>query len=201
MGIIKTPQLLIRKLYDWTVDWSRTPSASWALFFIAFMESSFFPIPPDVLLIAMVVSDPARWFRSALICTIGSVSGAILGYFIGWSLFEMIGRKLVEFYNLEEAMAYVGQKYEENAFLTVFTAAFTPIPYKAITIGAGLFKISLTTMILASLVGRAGRFFLVAGLLNLFGSPIKKMIEKYFDLFTVIFILLLLGGFVLLRYF
>ncbi len=194
------PLRAIRKLYLWTISLSRRRSAAWALFFIAFAESSVFPIPPDVLLIALVIGDPRRWWQNAAICTAGSVAGALLGYLIGWTFFEAVGRTIVEFYRLEAALEYVGQKYSENAFLTVFTAAFTPIPYKAITLGAGLFKIPLSVLILASLLGRAGRFFLVAGLLNIYGPSIKELIEKYFNLFTVVFVILLIGGFVLLRY-
>lgn len=198
-GILKLPAVLMRRLYDWTVHWSGTKSASWALFFIAFAESSFFPIPPDVLLIAMVLGNSRRWLRGAAICTIGSVSGALLGYLIGWTFYETAGKAVVEFYNLQAGMEMIGNKYADNAFLTVLTAAFTPVPFKVITIGAGLFKIPLGVLILASTLGRAGRFFLVAGLLRLYGPMITKTLEKYFNLFTLIFMLLLIGGFVLLK--
>ncbi|MDZ4165255.1 MAG: YqaA family protein, partial [Smithellaceae bacterium] len=199
-GILKQPAILTRRLYDWTIHWSGTKSASWALFFIAFAESSFFPIPPDVLLTAMVLGNQRRWLRSAAICTIGSVSGALLGYLIGWTFYETAGKTVVEFYGLQAGMEMIGNKYEENAFLTVLTAAFTPIPFKVITIGAGLFKIPLGVLIFASVLGRAGRFFLVAGLLRLYGAMITKILEKYFNLFTLIFMLLLIGGFMLLRF-
>lgn len=198
-GILKLPALLMRRLYDWTLHWSGTGSASWALFFIAFAESSFFPIPPDVLLMTMVLGNPQCWVRSAAICTIGSVLGAVLGYLLGWTFYEAAGKSVVEFYNLQAGMEMIGNKYEENAFLTVLTAAFTPFPFKVITIGAGLFKIPLGTLIFASILGRAGRFFLVAGLLRLYGSTIKKTLEKYFNLLTLIFMLLLIGGFLLLK--
>ncbi len=199
-AILKLPALWIRRLYDWTIAWSGTKSASWALFFIAFAESSFFPIPPDVLVIAITLANPHRWWQTAAICTIGSVLGAVAGYLIGWTLYEAIGKAIVDFYKLQGTMDIIGQKYAQNAFLTVLTAAFTPIPYKVITIGAGLFKISLGTLITASILGRAGRFFLVAGLLRLYGPAIVKIIEKYFNLLTVIFMLLLIGGFWLLGY-
>lgn len=200
LTIVKAPLRLLRNLYNWTLHWARTPQAPVALFGIAFMESSFFPIPPDILLIAMVVAHRERWLRNAAICTIGSVSGALFGYFIGWSLYETIGKTIVEFYHLQPMMELVGRKYADNAFLTIFTAAFTPIPYKVITIAAGLFRISLGTLVIASLIGRAGRFFIVAGALRIFGDRIARSIEKYFDVFSIVFILLLIGGFLALKH-
>lgn len=200
MRIITAPLRFFRRLYDWTMHWARTRKAPYALFAIAFAESSFFPIPPDVLLIAMVVAHRDRWFRNALICTIGSVLGAFLGYFIGWGLYETVGRFIVDTYHLQEVVEMIGRKYADNAFLTIFTAAFTPIPFKAITITAGLFKIPLGTLIIASLVGRSSRFFIVAGALRLFGKKIADSIEKYFDIFSIAFIVLLVGGFILLKF-
>jgi Predicted membrane protein len=199
--ILKAPLRWIRQLYDWTLHWAKTKQAPYALFLIAFIESSFFPIPPDVLLIAMVVANRKSWLRNAAICTLGSVLGALLGYFIGWSLFETVGKFIVQTYNMEPVVKMLGQKYAENAFLVVFTAAFTPIPYKAITITAGLFKISLVTLVVASIVGRAGRFFLVAGALRVFGKKISDSIEKYFDIFSIVFLVLIVGGFLALKYF
>lgn len=186
-------------MYDWTIHWARTRNAPYALFGVAFIESSFFPIPPDVLLIAMTVANNKKWAKNAAICTAGSVLGALFGYAIGMCFYEMLGRPIVEMYNLQGAMDLVGQKYRENAFLTVFTAAFTPIPYKVITIAGGLFRISITTLVTASIVGRAGRFFLVAGAIRLFGKKIADSIEKYFDIFSIIFMLLLAGGFIAIK--
>ncbi len=200
-NIFQIPKRFFMSLYAWTMHWAKTPQAPFALFGIAFIESSFFPIPPDVLLIAMVVATRKKWLRNATICTIGSVAGALFGYFIGWGLYKTIGKVIVNTYHLQPAMDLVGRKYAENAFLTVFTAAFTPIPYKVITIAAGLFHISILTLIVASIIGRAGRFFLVAGALRIFGDKIEKSIEKYFDLFSIIFIALLAGGFLALKYF
>lgn len=197
--IIDIPRRAIRSMYDWTLHWAKSPYAPRALFVVSFIESSFFPIPPDVLLIAMTGARKQSWVRYAAICTVGSVAGALFGYFIGWSLYETIGRLIVNAYNLQPMMDLVGQKYAENAFLTVFTAAFTPIPYKVITIAAGLFKISIFTLVIASIIGRAARFFLVAGALRVFGDRIQKSIEKYFDIFSIVFMLLLIGGFFALR--
>jgi len=199
-NIVRAPLRFFKFLYTWTMHWAKTPQAPYALFCIAFIESSFFIIPPDVLLIPMVASSRKKWLRFAAICTAGSVAGAFLGYFIGWSLYETVGKLIVNAYHLQPAMELIGQKYADNAFLTVFTAAFTPIPYKVITIAAGLFRISLVTIIFASVVGRGARFFLVAGTLRIFGERIEKTIEKYFDIFSIVFILLLIGGFLAIKY-
>ncbi len=200
VNILKFPILILRKMYDWTLHWARTSNATYALFGIAFIESSFFPIPPDVLLIAMVVADSRKWFRYATICTIGSVCGALFGYWIGLGLYETVGRLIIEAYKLQPMMELVGKKYAENAFFTVFIAAFTPIPYKVITIAAGVFRISLSILIIASIIGRAGRFFLVAVSLRIFGNKIQKVVEKYFDVFSIIFVVLLIGGYFLIKY-
>lgn len=200
LSVIKAPLRWFRKMYDWTIHWSKTKNAPYALFGIAFIESSFFPIPPDVLLIAMVVAQRRKWLLNAAICTVASVLGALLGYLIGRGLFETVGKLIIDTYHLEAVVATIGRKYQENAFLTIFTAAFTPIPYKAITITAGLFKISLPILIIASIIGRAGRFFLVAGSLRIFGEKIQNSIEKYFDIFSIVFVILLVGGFLLLKY-
>ena len=175
----------LKGLYNWTLDWSKTPNAVWALFGLSFAESSFFPIPPDVLLIAMTVSKPNKWWFYTLITTFGSLAGALFGYFIGYALFESIGRPIVDFYHLNEAVTNIGIKYNENAFLAVFGAAFTPIPFKVITISAGLFKINIVTMFLASVVGRFGRFFMVAGLLRIFGKKVANFIERYFNILSI----------------
>jgi len=188
LHILKTPIRWIRQLYDWTVHWAKTKQAPYALFGVAFVESSFFPIPPDVLLVAMTMADRKKWLRYAAIATIGSVCGALLGYLIGWSFYEMLGRPIVNAYNMQATVELLGRRYADNAFFVVFTAAFTPIPYKVITITAGLFKISIPIFITASIIGRAGRFFLVAGALRLFGKKIESVIEKYFDILSIIFI-------------
>lgn len=190
----------MRRLYNWTLHWSKTRYAQTSLFGLAFAESSFFPIPPDVLLVAMTVADRFRWWLYALICTVGSVTGGVLGYYIGFALFETLGKPIVEFYHFQKVFEVVGQKYSENAFLAVFTAAFTPIPYKVFTIAGGVFKISLIDLIVGSLLGRAGRFFAVAGALRIFGKKVSDAIEKYFDLFSLLFMALLIGGFVIIKF-
>lgn len=191
----------MRRLYNWTLHWSKTKNAKVALFGLAFAESSFFPIPPDVLVIAMTVAHRAKWWFYASIATVGSVLGGVLGYYIGFALFQTIGQPIVDFYHLQKYFEIVQVKYNENAFLAVFTAAFTPIPYKVFTIAGGVFHINLATLIVGSLLGRAGRFFAVAFALNLFGDKISKAIEKYFDILSLVFMALLIGGFLLLRMF
>ncbi|MGD9590104.1 MAG: YqaA family protein [Pyrinomonadaceae bacterium] len=190
----------LRRLKAWVEGYAEKPHAEWALFIIAFAESSFFPIPPDVLLIAMAVIVPAKAFRYALICTAGSVLGGVLGYYIGWAFFETIGQPILQFYGAMGHYETVRQLYSEHAFWAIFTAAFTPIPYKVFTIAAGTFEISLATLVGASMLGRAGRFFIVASLFYFFGAPIKKFIDKYFEILTVVFLVLLVGGFVVIRF-
>lgn len=200
MRVIKAPTGAMRKMYDWTIRWSNTKKAPQALFAIAFVESSFFPVPPDVLLIAMVVGKRKSWFRNALICTIGSVAGALLGYVIGMALWESVGKPIVDFYKLQGSVDIVREAYRNNAFLAILTAAFTPIPYKVFTISAGLFAIPVPVLVIASAIGRAGRFFAVAGLLRIFGDRIASSIERNFDLFSIVFMVLLIGGFLAIRY-
>ncbi|MFC1594904.1 YqaA family protein [Patescibacteria group bacterium] len=189
----------LHRLYHWTLSWAAHPYAAWALCGVAFVESSVFPIPPDILLIAMVVSVPLRWARYAFIAASSSVIGGILGYAIGFFFFQTIGVKIIDFYNAAEVFASIGARYSEFAFLTVFSAAFTPIPYKVITISAGFFKISFMEFILASILGRFLRFFIVAALLRIFGEKIKNFIHRYFNILTIIFVVLLVGGFAIIK--
>lgn len=190
---------IIRRLYDWTLTWAVKPSASIALFTLAFVESSFFIIPPDVLLIAMCVANPRRSFIYALICSLGSVLGGAFGYAIGYWFYDTVGQWIVTTLGLQGAFAIVEQKYQENVFAAVAVAAFTPIPYKVFTLAAGFFKVSFFEFMLSSIIGRSARFVIVAALMFFFGPPIKIWIEKWFDLLAILFTVLLLGGFVLLK--
>jgi membrane protein YqaA with SNARE-associated domain len=190
---------LIRKLYDWVLHWATTRYAIPVLFLVSFVESSFFPIPPDVLLIAMVIAAPAGWFRLALICSIGSVLGGMFGYLIGYQFMDLIGNHIVEFYHFQEKWEKIGVLYDKYDVWAVLAAGFTPLPYKVFTLSAGAFKINFSTFVLASAVSRSARFFLVAALLYKFGPPFKVLIEKYFNLFTIIFVFLLVFGFFLLK--
>lgn len=190
---------MIRRLYDWVMGWSESPYAVPALFLIAFAESSFFPIPPDVLLMALAISAPRRAIFYALVCTAGSVSGGVAGYAIGHFAFDTLGQPIIEAYGVTEKFDLVGQKYQENAFAAIAIAGFTPIPYKVFTIAAGVFKIGVPTLVAASVVGRAGRFLLVGGLIRLFGPQIKEFIDKYFNILSIVFVVLLVGGFLVIR--
>ena len=190
---------LIRKLYDWVLQWASTPYALPVLFIVSFVESSFFPIPPDILLIAMVVAAPAGWFRFALVCSIGSVLGGIFGYLIGYQFMEIIGNRIVEFYHFQEKWDKIVLLYDKYNAWAVAAAGFSPLPYKVFTLAAGAFEINFLTFVLASAASRAARFFLVAALIYKFGPPFKILIEKYFNTFTIIFMILLVLGFFILK--
>jgi membrane protein YqaA with SNARE-associated domain len=193
---------IIRRLYDWVLHWADTPYGGPALFLNSFAESSFFPIPPDPLLMALSLGKPRRALRYALYCSVASVLGGLLGFWIGAAIWHLV-RDLFFSYIPgfdQEIFDRVQQLYRENDFWVVFTAGFTPIPYKVITIGAGVFGVNLPVFILASVISRSARFFLVAGLIRLFGQPIKSFIDRYFNLLTILFMVLLVGGFLVIKY-
>ncbi|NOZ68536.1 MAG: DedA family protein [Deferribacteres bacterium] len=190
----------IKKLYDWVLHWAETPYAVPALFILAFTESSFFPVPPDVLLITLAISIPKRSFRYAAICAVGSVLGGILGYSIGLYGYETLGRPIVEFYHGQDIMNAIKIRYDQYGFLGILIAAITPIPYKVFTIASGVFEFDFWSFLVASVIGRSTRFFVVAGLIWKFGPAIKGFIDRYFNLLSYIFIILLAGGFVLIKY-
>jgi membrane protein YqaA with SNARE-associated domain len=192
---------MFRKLYDWVLHWAETPYGSWALFLLAFSESSFFPIPPDVLLIALAVAVPRKSMRFALICSIGSVLGGCFGYLIGWQFMSGLGEKIVAFYGLDDKVDYIGNLYRNYDAWAIGIAGFTPIPYKVFTIAAGMFKINFIVFVLASFISRSARFFLVGGLIYLFGPRIQRFIEKYFNILAVAFTILLITGFVVIKHF
>jgi len=192
---------LLYRTKDWVESFAQKPYALWALFFIAFVESSFFPIPPDVLLIALAVANPKQSFKFAAICTAGSVSGAFLGYYIGYAFFESIGSRIVDFYGFSDKFQFVLDKYRENAWFAIIFAGFTPIPYKVFTIAAGFNEtIDLGTLAFASLVGRASRFFLVGGLLFLFGPRIKEYMDRYLERLTLALGLLFILGIITVKW-
>jgi membrane protein YqaA with SNARE-associated domain len=190
----------IRRLYDWTLSWADRPGGTWALFSLSVAESSFFPIPPDVLLIALAIGKPKRAMWFAFVCTIGSVIGGMIGYYIGFSLFEQIGRPVLEFYNATGKFDEVGQLYRDNLVLALGTAGFTPIPYKVFTIAGGAFAVPFVPFVLVSMVSRAMRFFLVAGLIYVIGPRAKTFIDKYFNLLTIAFVVLLGLGFYVIKF-
>ncbi len=192
---------MLRGLYDWVLHWAATPYGTWALFLLALSESSFFPLPPDVLLIALAVAIPEKSFKYALICSVGSVLGGCLGYLIGWQFMTSIGERIISFYGLNQKVAYIAELYSTYDAWAIGIAGFTPIPYKVFTISAGAFKINLWVFLLASIVSRAARFFLVGGLIYIFGSQIKSFIDRYFNLLAIAFTVLLVGGFILIKFF
>ncbi|MFQ6082677.1 MAG: YqaA family protein [Candidatus Aminicenantia bacterium] len=199
---------ILRKIYDWVLHWAETPYGSLALFLLAFAESSFFPIPPDVLLIALVLGSFTKAFRFALICSLGSILGGIFGYFIGyklwWSSPGVYSEIALFFFKYipgftEKLFQAVKLKYDAWNFWIVFSAGFTIIPYKIITISAGAFNVKFSLFFIASVISRSARFFLVAGLFRIFGKRIKNFIEKYFNLLTFLFFILLIGGFIVIK--
>lgn len=192
----------MRRLYDWVLSWADTPYGTPALFFLSFAESSFFPIPPDVLQIALSAGKPLRSFFYATVSLVGSVTGALLGYFIGYALWELLHPY---FYACipgftPELFEQAKNLYNEYGFLAIFTAATTPIPYKIFTIAAGVCEIAIPLFIAASIIGRGLRFYLVAALLYFCGPAIKTWIEKYFEILAVLFCVLLVGGFLLIKF-
>ena len=191
---------MLRRLYDWTLSWAEHPAGGYALFFIALLESSVFPIPPDVLLIALCVGSVTKAYRFALICTAGSLVGGVLGYGIGVFGFELIGEPIVRFYHGEAVMEQIKLWYDEYGFLGNLLAAVTPIPYKVFTIASGAFRFSFSEFLLASAIGRSLRFFAVATALYFFGAQIRSAIEKYFDVFSLAFMALLIAGFLALKF-
>lgn len=188
---------IMRRTYDWMLELSRRPNAERALFLLAFAESMFFPIPPDVMLIPMCVARPGKALRFALICSIASLLGGMAGYAIGhffWQGVDQIFFQYVPGFT-PELFERVGEKYEQYNFWVVFTAGFTPLPYKIITISAGVFQVNFLMFVIASAVSRSARFFLVAAILKRWGPPAQELIEKHFNLVATAFVVLLIGGF------
>jgi membrane protein YqaA with SNARE-associated domain len=190
----------MKKLYDWVLSWAHTPYGIWALFILAFCESSFFPIPPDVLLIALCVSVPKRSFNFALISSAGSVLGGLLGYLIGYSFMSTVGMPIIDFYDLTSQFQRIQSIYKEYDAWAIAIAGFTPIPYKVFTITAGAFHINIFVFTVVSLISRAARFFIISTLIYYFGEKIQAFIEKYFNILSIVFVLALLGGFLLIKY-
>ena len=200
---------IIKNLYDWVLNWANSKYGVVALALMAVSEASFFPIPPDVLLIALCLGSQSKSLKYALICSVGSILGAVIGYGIGsilwWSssneftglanfFFSIIpGFSTDVFYSIKD-------QYEQWNFWIIFTAGFTPIPFKIFTITAGAFDINFILFLIASTISRSARFFLVAGLIWKYGKPIKEFIDKYFNLLAILFTLLLFGGFFLAKF-
>lgn len=190
---------LHHRLYQWVLHWADTTHGAAALFLLSLAESSFFPIPPDVLLIALVLGARHKWWRFAVNCTVASVIGGVLGYGIGLGLMDTVGQRIIAFYKAESYYEQVTRWYLHYDYWIVFVAAFSPIPYKVFTIASGAFHMNILGFALVSLVGRGARFFLVAGLLYWFGPPMKRFIDKYFDWLALAFVVLLVGGFLAIK--
>jgi membrane protein YqaA with SNARE-associated domain len=199
---------LHRRLYDWVLGWADTPYGSPALFCLALAESSFFPVPPDVLLAPLVLGNRRKWVRFALACSVASVVGGVLGYLIGMGLWSQIDQTVYSWHvpGINEAnFAKATDWYKEYNFWIVFAAGFTPLPYKVITISAGLFFKDegwgpFLVFLLASAVSRSARFFLVAGLMGRLGPRVTPLLDKYFNLACILFMVLLVGGFLVVKY-
>ncbi len=191
---------MLRSLYDRTLAATGHPHAIRWLALIAFVESSIFPIPPDVMLVPMVLATPGRWFKIAAVCTLASVTGGLAGYAIGLFLFETVGRALFEFYGYYEKFSEFSALYNEWGAWIVFSAGLTPFPYKLITIASGVTVLDPMIFITASLLARGLRFFIIALLLWKFGSTIRTLLERYLGPATLLFLAVLIGGFIMLKY-
>ncbi len=197
----------VRRLYDWVLSWAESPYGAAALFVLAFVESMFFPVPPDVLLIALVLGSRRRAFYLALLCSLGSLLGGAAGYGLGhyaWLTADGFTSLAQFFFEMvpgfsQELYFEVGRRFDEWGFEIIFAAGFTPIPYKVFTISAGAFDISFARFMVASLISRSARFFAVAALIWWFGEPVKRFVDRYFNLLAIVFTILLVGGFVVVK--
>ncbi|HIA14834.1 MAG TPA: DedA family protein [Nitrospirales bacterium] len=186
---------MFHDLSQWMLEWADSPYAVWVLFFISVAESSFFPIPPDILLIALVLSNPDQGIWLAMVTTAGSVIGGVIGYFIGlWG-----GRPILQRFVAEKTIGKVQRQFDRYGGWAVGVAGFTPIPYKVFTIASGAFSFKLPVFVLASLAGRGGRFFIVAGSIQLFGTQMIELVERYFNIGSFVLIVVIVGSLVLLR--
>ena len=191
---------MMRRLYDWIMGLAGHPRAPQILFWVSFVESSVFPIPPDVMLIPMILARRAKAWAYATIATMGSVLGGLAGYAIGYFLFEYLGQPILNFYGYANRFEESADLFREWGVWILIAKGWTPFPYKVLTIAAGAFKMGLLPFMLASIVARAMRFYLVAGLLFWFGEPIKHFIERRLSLVTTAFVVTLVGGFVAIKY-
>ncbi len=191
---------MIRALYDWTIRLADHPRALWALGAVSFVESSFFPIPPDVLMIPMIIARPSRAWLIATVALVTSVLGGLFGYFIGAVLWDAVGQPILEFYGKADAAAVFSERFNHYGAWAVLIAGITPFPFKVITIVSGWTGLSLPVFIISAIVARGLRFFIVAGLLWKFGAPIRDFIERRLGLMFTLFMVLLIGGFALVKY-
>lgn len=190
---------VLRRLYNWVLSWADTPYGVPALFVLAVAESSFFPIPPDVLLLALGLAIPSKAWRYALWCTVGSVVGGMIGYYIGFALWSSVEPMVIPHLFSAEKFAEVTGLYNDYGVPIVFAAGFTPIPYKVFTVAGGVAEINFPAFVGTSIVGRGARFFLVAAIIRRYGDTARDLIDRYFNLVTLAFTALLIGAFLLLK--
>ena len=190
----------LRNIYNWTLIKSKHPRAVWFLSLISFSESSFFPIPPDILLIPMILANRSKAFLYAFICTLSSVLGGIVGYCIGYFLYNNLGILIVNYYGLSDQFFNFESYYIKYGIIIVFGAGFTPFPYKFITIASGLFGLNIFLFVLISIFSRGLRFFLIAILLKIFGKSIENLIDKYFNTLATLFFILLIGSVIFIKF-
>lgn len=188
-----------RHLYDWVLSFAHSPHATLALFLISIIESSVFPIAPDILQIALSLENNSKAWLYASISSVGSVIGGIIGYALGALAWHLASDFFFSYVFTQEQFNHVSTLYTEWGFWAVIIAAFTPVPYKVFTLSAGAFHFPIIPFIFASFVGRAARFFLVAFLIKFYGPSIKTFIDKYFNLITIVLLLMLVGGFLILQ--
>ena len=190
----------LKRTYNWTLEKAQHKNAKWYLSLISFAGSSFFPIPPDILLIPMALASKVNALFYAFICTLFSVLGGILGYAIGYFFYNSVGIYIVDFYHLENSFNIFENYYKEFGILIVLGAGITPFPYKFITIASGVFGLNIFMFIVVSIIGRGLRFYLIAILLYFFGEKIKLIIDKYFNILTIVFFILLVGSVFIIRF-
>jgi len=191
---------MMKRLYDWMMRMAASSRAPWALGIVSFVESSFFPIPPDVMLIPMVLSRREKSWWYATIATVTSVLGGMLGYAIGYYAYQAIGLPILEFYGKADALDGFKAFMQEYGVRAIIIKGMTPIPFKVVTIAAGVAQMAFVPFVLASIIARSMRFYLVAGLLYFFGEPIRDFIERRLALVTTVFVVVLVGGFIAIRY-
>ncbi len=191
---------ILRKTYDWTIEKSKSPKAVWFLSLVSFTESSIFPIPPDIILIPMIIARRINAFFYALVCTISSVIGGVIGYCIGFFFFKSLGILIINYYGLQNQFDNFEQYYQVFGIWLVLGAGFTPFPFKFITIASGFFGFNIFIFILASLIARGLRFYILAFLLKIYGQTIEKLIDKYFNLLAILFFILLIGFILIIKF-
>jgi len=191
---------MLRRLYDWTLELARHRHAMRGRAVVSFIESSVFPIPPDVIMIPMVIAERAKAWAIASVATIASVLGGMAGYAIGYFLYEAVGQPLLAFYGYGAKFEDFAQRYNEFGAWIVFIAGVTPFPYKVITIASGVTALNIFVFIAASIAARGLRFFVLCALLYWFGPPVRDFVEKYLGLVATAFVVLLIGGFVVAKY-